>query len=490
MDALCPSSLGPSRPQRRYERFGEQPGTTVFQTLIHILKGNIGTGLLSLPLAVKNAGLVLGPLSLLGMGIVAVHCMEVLVRCSHHLSAKLNRESLTYSEAVQYGMENVSWLRRHSYLGKQTVNLFLIITQLGFCCVYFVFLSDNIKQVVEAANATTVTCQINHSNQTQILVPSFDSRIYMLFFLPAFILLVFTPSLRYLAPLSLVANVMMTISLALIYFYSVTHISYPIDLPAVGHLKDYPLFFGTAIFAFEGIGVVLPLENKMQKPESFFLVLYLGMGTVTLLYTSLGIIGYLCFGADIGGSITLNLPNCWLYQVVKLLYCFGIFITFALQFYVPAEILIPPAVARVSDTWKKPVDLLLRSLLVIFTCEREIAFEMEQRMRPEPCSAGDVLMAVLGLLEAGVGVSEGWDGGLAILIPMLDLVISLVGSVSSSFLALIFPPLLQILTFHREGLSPLVLVKNVFISLIGFLGFVFGTYVSVHQIIARSSHAP
>lgn len=28
MDALCPSSLGPSRPQRRYERFGEQSGTT------------------------------------------------------------------------------------------------------------------------------------------------------------------------------------------------------------------------------------------------------------------------------------------------------------------------------------------------------------------------------------------------------------------------------------------------------------------------------
>eukprot|EP00066_Takifugu_rubripes_P029286 XP_011618552.1 PREDICTED: proton-coupled amino acid transporter 1-like [Takifugu rubripes] len=204
MDALCPSTLGPSRPQRRYERFGEQSGTTVLQTLIHILKGNIGTGLLSLPLAVKNAGLVLGPVSLLGMGIIALHCMEVLVKCSHHLSAKLNRPSLTYSEAVQYGMENVSWLRRHSHFGKQTVNLFLVITQLGFCCVYFVFLSDNIKQVVEAANATTISCQINHTNQTQVSVPSFDSRIYMLFFLPAFVLLVFTPSLKYLAPLSLV----------------------------------------------------------------------------------------------------------------------------------------------------------------------------------------------------------------------------------------------------------------------------------------------
>lgn len=451
MDALCPSSLGPSRPQRRYERFGEQSGTTVFQTLIHILKGNIGTGLLSLPLAVKNAGLVLGPVSLLGMGIIAVHCMEVLVRCSHHLSAKLNRPSLTYSEAVQYGMENVSWLRRHSWLGKQTVNLFLVITQLGFCCVYFVFLSDSIKQVVEAANATTVSCQINqinHTNQTQISVPSFDSRIYMLFFLPAFILLVFTPNLRFLAPLSLVANVVMTASLALIYFYSITNIRYPINLPEVGDLKDYPLFFGTAIFAFEGIGVVLPLENKMQKPKSFLLVLYLGMGTVTFLYISLGTIGYMCFGSDIVGSITLNLPNCWLYQTVKLLYCFGIFITFALQFYVPAEILIPPAVARVSDSWKKPLDLLLRTVLVIFTC------------------------------------------ALAILIPMLDLVISLVGSVSSSFLALIFPPILQILTFHREGVSPLVVAKNVFISLIGFVGFVLGTYVAVHEIIVRSTSAP
>lgn len=65
------------------------------------------------------------------------------------------------------------------------------------------------------------------------------------------------------------------------------------------------------------------------------------------------------------------------YQAVKLLYCFGIFITFALQFYVPAEILIPPVVARVSERWEMAVDLLLRTVLVIFTCEYEPSDEAE-----------------------------------------------------------------------------------------------------------------
>ncbi|KAF7655204.1 hypothetical protein LDENG_00059640 [Lucifuga dentata] len=369
MDALCPSPPGPSRPQRNYERISGRTGTSFFQTLIHLLKGNIGTGLLGLPLAVKNAGLVIGPISLLYMGIIAVYCMRVLVKCSHHLSEKMGRPSLSYGEAMQYGMENVSWLRRHSHWGKRTVDLFLIITQLGFCCVYFVFLSENIKQVVEAANTTTFNCQMNYTNQTDILVPSFDSRLYMLCFLPPIILLVFTPNLKYLAPFSLVANIVMAASLVLIYFYSLTNIRDPINLPKVGTAKDYPLFFGTAIFAFEGIGVVLPLENKMQRPQSFTLVLYMGMGIVTFLYISLGTVGYMCFGEHIGGSITLNLPNCWTYQTVKLLYCFGIFITFALQFYVAAEILIPPVTARVSERWKTAVDLLLRSLLVIFTCK-------------------------------------------------------------------------------------------------------------------------
>lgn len=49
----------------------------------------------------------------------------------------------------------------------------------------------------------------------------------------------------------------------------------------------------------------------MKDPRKFPVILYVGMAIITALYISLGCLGYLQFGADIQGSITLNLPNCW-----------------------------------------------------------------------------------------------------------------------------------------------------------------------------------
>ncbi|XP_060693337.1 proton-coupled amino acid transporter 1 isoform X1 [Hemiscyllium ocellatum] len=423
-----------------YQRINERTGTTPIETLIHLLKGNIGTGLLSLPLAVKNAGIVLGPISLVIMGVVAVHCMRLLVKCSRYLSAKLQKPYLDYGSVVMYSLEECPnlWLQKHSFVGRILVEFFLILTQLGFCCVYFVFLADNIKQVVDVANATNNNCNQNVST----LEPgSMDSRLYMLSFLPFIILLVYIRNLKYLAPFSLLANVAMCVSLVFIYWYIFTSATYTNDLPPVAGWKSYAMFFGTAIFAFEGIGVVLPLENKLEDPQKFPLILYLGMAIVTTLYLTLGVMGYIRFGSEIAGSITLNLPACWLYQSVKILYSFGIFITYAVQFFVAAEIIVPVFVAKVSERWELWVNLAVRTVLVIITCV------------------------------------------LAILIPRLEIVITLVGSISSSTLALIFPPLLEITTYYCEGISRWKIAKNIMISVVGFVGFVAGTYVSIEELV-------
>jgi proton-coupled amino acid transporter len=134
-----------------------------------------------------------------------------------------------------------------------------------------------------------------------------------------------------------------------------------------------------------------------------------------------------------------------LYQSVKLLYSIGIFFTYALQFYVPAEIIIPFFVSRAPEHCELVVDLFVRTVMVCLTCI------------------------------------------LAILIPRLDLVISLVGSVSSSALALIIPPLLEISTYCSEGLSPLTIAKDALISILGFVGFVVGTYQALYELVQPSS---
>lgn len=91
-----------------------------------------------------------------------------------------------------------------------------------------------------------------------------------------------------LAPLALVANLVYLAAVAIILEYLVTHLNSPKDLPAVGNLSDLPLFFGTVIFAFEGVAVVslkfapkwffdtnpfllkvLPIENQMDQPHHF-----------------------------------------------------------------------------------------------------------------------------------------------------------------------------------------------------------------------------
>lgn len=55
----------------------------------------------------------------------------------------------------------------------------------------------------------------------------------------------------------------------------------------------------------------MPIENRMSHPEDFgghTGVLNLGMVIVTCLYTATGFYGYLKFGDDALGSVTLNLP--------------------------------------------------------------------------------------------------------------------------------------------------------------------------------------
>lgn len=70
------------------------------------------------------------------------------------------------------------------------------------------------------------------------------------------------------------------------------------DLPAISERELFvlswsklPLFFGTVIYLFEGIGLVLPLKNSMRNPSNFSKpagVLNVGVSMQTVLFITLG----------------------------------------------------------------------------------------------------------------------------------------------------------------------------------------------------------
>lgn len=72
-------------------------------------------------------------------------------------------------------------------------------------------------------------------------------------------------------------------------------------------------------------------------------------------------------------------------------------------------------------------------------------------------------------------------------VPNLGAVISLVGAVSSSTLALIFPPIIELMTFWPtqpgQKMLPWMVAKDVSIMVFGILGFGFGTYTSIVNIL-------
>lgn len=412
--------------------------TSNVSTMMHIIKGNVGTGILAMAHAFKNSGLLVGTIALPIMGVICIHCMHMLVRCQETLCAKLNLEFLDYEDVAEYSFrEGPQKTRRFAKFIRMTVITFLFITQLGFCCAYSFFAAESLSNIVDG-----------------LFHKKIPTPLFLLALLPIMILMNMIRSLKSLSYLSTTANFLQISGLCYIFINLFQDLPPTSSAPAAGKLLDLPLFFGTAIYAFEGIGIILPIKKAMREPSAFggsSGVLNTAMTIVTTLYIGMGFFGYLRYGDSVQGNIALNLPLGATNEVVRLMFAVAIFLSYPLQLYVPIAI-----------SW--PV--------------------LSEKLNADPRTSRGKIMEI-GFRTFMVTATF----ALAAAVPKLDLCISLVGAFSSSCLALIFPPLFETLVFWegRKGRTTIGkswwLSKNIFISLFGITGFLTGTYVSVLEII-------
>lgn len=145
------------------------------------------------------------------------------------------------------------------------INFFLLVYQLGTCCVYVVFISSNIKKITDLYTPEPTDVRLI---MVVILLPLiflnwvWDAIIIQTFNrCPINLLQITFPlqqirNLKFLAPFSTFANFVTMLSFGIILYY-IFETPFTIDdKEAVGSVRNFPLFFGTVLFALEAIGVV------------------------------------------------------------------------------------------------------------------------------------------------------------------------------------------------------------------------------------------
>ncbi|ETN68884.1 hypothetical protein NECAME_15574 [Necator americanus] len=130
------------------ERAASQNSLTSEQAFVHMVKAMLGTGLLSLPLAFKHSGLFLGLILTVLICLICLYCMRQVVFAAHFVCNRNGRDLIDYANIMRGAVEmGPTWIRHKGYFFKQLVNVNMFVSQLGFCCVYFVFMADNLEDV-------------------------------------------------------------------------------------------------------------------------------------------------------------------------------------------------------------------------------------------------------------------------------------------------------------------------------------------------------
>jgi len=165
------------------------------------------------------------------------------VKCAHALYKRTKVTSMSYADVAEVAFANGPWWsKRFSSVTRQLVLWFLFVTYFGTCSVYTVIIANNFEQV------------ISHHAGGRL-----DIRIYIALLTVPLILLSYVPNLKYLAPVSMVANGLMAVGLGITFYFllfdsEMTSVS---DRPPVApSLDKFPSAFCLTVFAMEAIGVV------------------------------------------------------------------------------------------------------------------------------------------------------------------------------------------------------------------------------------------
>ncbi|XP_045780992.1 proton-coupled amino acid transporter-like protein pathetic [Maniola jurtina] len=407
--------------------------TNTLESTGHLIKGCLGGGIMGIHEAYMKSGLWTSLIFTVIFGFYIAYCVHILIKSAQTLYRRLHITELSYPDLAEASLEVGPFpsLRKYSKWFRYAVDVVICIDLFGACCVYQIIIAKTIKEVVED------TQEEGDLNRL---------RLYVLTLLLPVMLLCMITTLKYLAPFSLIADVFIVTCVIATVVYGLQSAPPISSVPAWKDAMGFFEFCGIVIFSMEGIGVSLPIENNMKDPTQFPKVLSYGMTIVVLFLILVGFFGYWGFGEQSISPVTLNFPNAIFPTILKCLMGIMIFITFALNFWAPFN-LVWYYMAKKHDTsnhwiWER----VYRAIFVVVITAIAIAF------------------------------------------PNIGNLMGLLGAFCLSNMGFIFPAVIELLVIWESpglGRGRWRLWKNLLVILAGVLLFVAGTYSNVKGLIVN-----
>ncbi|KAJ2581137.1 hypothetical protein GGH95_002229, partial [Coemansia sp. RSA 1836] len=393
---------------RRRPSGGVQATASSRKAFFLIIKAFVGTGVLVLPRAFYNGGLLTSCVLMLFVAWYAWHCILLL----GDVYLQIGGGSYSDIGLQLYGR----WMQF-------AVTMSIVLAQIGGCCAYTIFVAQNWRNVFNTLSA----CKMQLSTEFWVLIQ-----------MSVFIPLAFIRQIRYFAPVALVANLLIIISLGYLLGFDAWSIATTGPAPFANYNPArFPLLVGTAVYSFEGVTLVIPILDSLKEKRDFGRVLTLAIMLCLGLFLCVGSLSYLTFGEKVEAVVLLNLPNQspWT-MLVQMLYSVAILFSMPLQLFPAVKIMEAMMFTRSgrehkSVKWQKN---LFRTVTILFIA----------------------LIAVFGADQ-------------------LDNVVSLVGSFCLVPLSFIYPASMHLKLIAN---TRWMRIKDSVLIIIGVVAMVYVTYVS------------
>ena len=257
----------------------------------------------------------MGLIMLFGVAFFTYYCMMLLVQTRRKLESSIVGCSSKINSFGDVGY--AIW----GPFGKLFVDAMIVLSQSGFCVSYLIFISTTLAYLAGGSDSGSVS-----------ILYMTPKELFLWGCFPFQLGLNTIPTLTHLAPLSIFADVVDIAAKSVVMVEDV--LVFLENRPALNAFGGFSVLFyglGVAVYAFEGIGMVLPLEFEARDKEKFGGVLGLAMMIISLLYGAFGALGYFAFGEETQGIITTNLGQGLISTLVQFGLCINLFFTFPLM---------------------------------------------------------------------------------------------------------------------------------------------------------------